>query len=52
MQPMAIACFTLTLFLAFAVRIQGNRRRDVTAARLNRGLLGYVAALETHVIPV
>ena len=51
MQPIAITCFTATLFLALAVRTQWKRRRDVTAARLTRGLRGYIDALSTVQLP-
>jgi hypothetical protein len=47
MLPAEIIYFTVTLFLALAVLIQWKRRRDVLAARLNRGLCGYVAARRT-----
>jgi hypothetical protein len=43
MLPTEIAYFTVTLFLALAVLIEWKRRRYVAAARLNRGLAGYVA---------
>jgi hypothetical protein len=35
---------TVTMFLALAVLVNWKHRRDVIAARLNRGLCGYVAA--------
>ena len=44
MLPTEIAYFTGTLFLALIVLIKWKRRRDLIAARLNRGLRGYVAA--------
>jgi hypothetical protein len=44
MQPAEIAIFAVTLFLALAALIQWKRRRDASAARVNRGLRGYVAA--------
>ena len=43
MQPIEIACFATALFLALAVLIKWKRRRDLIAARLNRGLRGYAA---------
>lgn len=43
MLPSEIAYFTVTLFLALAVLINWKHHRDVVAARLNRGLSGYVA---------
>lgn len=47
MLPTEIAYFTGTLFLALVVLIKWKRRRDLIAARLNRGLSGYVAARKT-----
>ena len=44
MLPTEIAYFTGTLFLALLMLIKWKRRRDLIAARLNRGLAGYVAA--------
>jgi hypothetical protein len=64
MSPTEIIYFTVTLFLALTMLIKWKRRRDEIAARLNRGLSGYVAtkrkslrrvAEETHdesLIPV
>jgi hypothetical protein len=43
MLPTEILYFTVTLFLALAALVQWKRRRDLIAARLNRGLSGYVA---------
>ena len=43
MLPTEIAYFTVTLFLALTALIKWKQRRDVIAARLNRGLSGYVA---------
>ena len=51
MQPTEITYFTVTLFLALAALIKWKRRRDVNAARLNRGLRGYVAAKSTVRLP-
>ena len=39
-----IAYFSVTMFLALAMLINWKRRRDLVAARLNRGLCGYMAA--------
>jgi hypothetical protein len=44
MLPAEIAYFAVTLFLALAVLFEWKRRRYVAAARLKRGLAGYVAA--------
>jgi hypothetical protein len=44
MQPAAIAIFDVTLFLAITALIMWKRRRDLNAARVNRGLRGYVTA--------
>ena len=44
MLPTEIAFFTGNLFFALVVLIKWKRRRDLIAARLNRGLAGYVAA--------
>ena len=44
MLPTEIVYFTGTLFLALVMLIKWKRRRDLIAARLNRGLSGYVAA--------
>ena len=44
MLPTEIAYFTVLMFLALAALIKWKRRRDETAARLSRGLCGYVAA--------
>ena len=42
MTPAAIAYFSATLFFALTTLIKWKRRRDLIAARLNRGLRGYV----------
>ena len=44
MLPTEIVYFTATLFLALVMLAKWKRRRDQIAARLNRGLSGYVAA--------
>jgi hypothetical protein len=44
MNPAAIAYFSATLFLALTTLIKWRRRRGTIAARLNRGLRGYVDA--------
>ena len=44
MLPTEIAYFAVLMFLALAALIKWKRRRDETAARLRRGLCGYVAA--------
>ncbi len=44
MLPAEMIYFALTLFLALAALIQWKLRRYVAAARLKRGLAGYVAA--------
>jgi LPXTG-motif cell wall-anchored protein len=51
MQPAAIAVFGATLFLALAALITWKRRRDLNAARVNRGLRGYVAARSAVQLP-
>ena len=43
MHSTGIVYFAVTLFLALAVLIKWKRRHDMHAARLNRGLRGYVA---------
>jgi len=43
MRPTEIGYFALTLFLALVALIHWARRRARVAARLNRGLRGYVA---------
>lgn len=48
MKPAAIAYFSATLFLALTTLIKWKRRRDTIAARLNRGLRGYVEAKGLH----
>jgi hypothetical protein len=50
MLPTEIVYFAVLMFLALATLIAWKRRRDETAARLNRGLCGYVAANRT--VPV
>lgn len=47
MSPTEIAYFAVLMFLALASLITWKRRRDETAARLRRGLCGYVAANRT-----
>jgi hypothetical protein len=44
MLPAEMVYFAVTLFLALAALIQWKLRRVVAAARLKRGLAGYVAA--------
>ena len=44
MKPAAIAYFSATLFLALTTLIKWKRCRGTIAARLNRGLRGYVDA--------
>ena len=51
MQPAAIAIFDVTLFLAITALIMWKRRRDLNAARVNRGLRGYVTARSTVRLP-
>ena len=48
MTPAAIAYFSAKLFLALTTPIKWKRRRDTIAARLNRGLRGYVEAKGLH----
>ena len=43
MRPIEITSFAAALFLALVVLIKWKIRRDMIAARLNRGLRGYVA---------
>jgi hypothetical protein len=43
MKPVEIVYFSVAMFLALATLIKWKRRRDVIAARLNRGLRGYVS---------
>ena len=50
MLPTEIAYFAVLMFLALAALIKWKHRRDETAARLRRGLCGYVAANRT--VPV
>ena len=47
MLPTEIVYFTVLMFLALAALIKWKHRRDETAARLRRGLCGYVAASRT-----
>jgi hypothetical protein len=47
MLPAEIVYFAVLMFLALAALIKWKRRRDETAARLKRGLCGYVAANRT-----
>ena len=51
MQLAAIAVFAVTLFLALTALIVWKRRRGLNAARVNRGLRGYVAAKSTVRLP-
>ncbi len=44
MQAQEIVYFGATLFLALVALSMWKHRRDVAAARVNRGLRGYVAA--------
>ena len=44
MLPAEMIYFAVTLFLALAALIQWKLRRYVAAARMKRGLAGYVAA--------
>jgi hypothetical protein len=44
MTPAAIAYFSATLFLTLTTLTKWKRRRALIAARLNRGLRGYVDA--------
>ena len=41
---MKIIYFSATMFLALLALVKWKRRRDIIAARLNRGLRGYVEA--------
>jgi len=41
---MKIIYFSATMFLALLAPVKWKRRRDMIAARLNRGLRGYVEA--------
>ena len=47
MLPTEIVYFTVLMFLALAALIKWKHRRDETAAKLRRGLCGYVAASRT-----
>ncbi len=51
MLPTEIVYFAVLMFLALAALIKWKRRRDETAARLRRGLCGYVAANRTAPVP-
>ena len=53
MQPVDIAFFSGTLFLALGTLIKWKRRRDLINARVNKGLRGYVDAKSTftHSVP-
>jgi len=44
MQPIATAVFAMTMLLALTALIMWKLRRDLNAARVNRGLRGYVTA--------
>jgi hypothetical protein len=50
MLPTEIVYFTVLMFLALAALIKWKHRRDETAARLRRGLCGYVAA--SRAVPI
>jgi hypothetical protein len=52
MLPTEIAYFAGNLFFALLVLIKWKRRRDLVAARLNRGLSGYVAAKKAFRRPI
>ena len=52
MLPTEIVYFTVLMFLALTALIKWKRRRDETAARLRRGLCGFVAASRTVKVPV
>jgi hypothetical protein len=52
MLPTEIVYFTVLMFLALAALIKWKHRRDETAAKLRRGLCGYVAASRTARVPV
>jgi hypothetical protein len=52
MQPVDIAFFAGSLFLALGTLITWKRRRDLINARVNRGLRGYVDAKRTMGRPV
>ena len=47
MLPTEIVYFTVLMFLALTALIKWKHRRDETAAKLRRGLCGYVAASRT-----
>ena len=47
MLPTEIVYFTVLMFLALAALIKWKHRRDETAAKLRRGLCGFVAASRT-----
>jgi hypothetical protein len=47
MSHAEIIYFTVTMFLALAALIKWKHRRDVIAARVNRGLRGYASAMST-----
>ena len=51
MQPTEIIPFGIAMFLALAALIKWKRRRDTIAARLNRGLRGYVEGRATAPAP-
>lgn len=42
MQPTEIICFGTLMFFSLTALLKWKRRRDMVAARLNRGLRGYV----------
>ena len=51
MHTTEIAYFTVTLFFSLTLLIRWKRRRDLVAARVNRGLRGYVAAGSSRRFP-
>ncbi|MGD0773537.1 MAG: hypothetical protein ABSC05_12015 [Candidatus Solibacter sp.] len=51
MKPVEIVYFGTAMFLALATLIKWKRRREVIAARLNRGLRGYVAGKSAALLP-
>jgi hypothetical protein len=51
MPHTGIVYFAVTFFLALAALLNWKHRRDVVAARLNRGLRGYVAGTSTVQLP-
>lgn len=47
MLPAEIVYFAVTLFLSLTALVCWKRRHDLVAARLNKGLRGYVDAKKT-----